>query len=331
MHPSHVSGAFWLSLSTKFCQMHLPKADTIITLEDESGELYETKYIADKVALSGGWMRFSIAHNLHEMDVLIFHLVKPSKFKVYIVRSQGSDEVDGALGMLKLDKCRKTNDEVSSVLDTTRGNDPRMIFGDNLSQSDQLENESKDLFSETSESVINSFEQVTGIENFIIMVNGLVIYSELSERLWVKYYELCRSQRCFLHDNLVSGLNSKLVVGMITETINIADAIKASKVTTSMDNFVTWDKTLKAFEGMGMNVSFLITQLDHLMKLALKLKRHKEARLERLHANEKLKALEARVLEVKKTIRGLDEEIAMEDMNPERVETMFQELVNAPW
>lgn len=35
---------------------------------------------------------------------------------MYIVRSQGSDEVDGALGMLKLDKCRKTNDEVSSVL-----------------------------------------------------------------------------------------------------------------------------------------------------------------------------------------------------------------------
>lgn len=64
--------------------MHLPKADTIITLEDESGELYETKYIADKVALSGGWMRFSIAHNLHEMDVLIFHLVKPSKFKVIV-------------------------------------------------------------------------------------------------------------------------------------------------------------------------------------------------------------------------------------------------------
>ncbi|RDY04882.1 B3 domain-containing protein, partial [Mucuna pruriens] len=53
-----------------------------------------------QAGLNGGWRGFSIAHNILQMDVLIFYLVQPSKFKVYIIRSQGSDEVDGALGLL---------------------------------------------------------------------------------------------------------------------------------------------------------------------------------------------------------------------------------------
>jgi len=60
----------------------MPKLDTTIALEDETGQLYETKYLAQKAGLSAGWRGFSIAHNLLEMDVLIFHLVQPSKFRV---------------------------------------------------------------------------------------------------------------------------------------------------------------------------------------------------------------------------------------------------------
>ncbi|XP_061354575.1 B3 domain-containing protein Os01g0234100-like isoform X2 [Gastrolobium bilobum] len=336
---SHVTGGFWLGLPKKFCQLHLPKADTIIALEDENGELYETKYLAQKVGLSGGWRGFSLAHNLLEMDVLIFHLVQPSKFKVYIIRSQGSDEMDGALGLLKLDDCRKEKDEVDGALDATQGNDSNnsgMIFGAHVSQSDQLENTSKDFCSQVwdgirfSESVI-SFEEVTGSEKFSIVVNGLVIDSELSMYLRTKYYELCCSQRSFLHDHLLGGLNSKLVAGIISETINIADAIKATKLTTSPESFLTWDKTLKAFEAMGMNVSFLLIRLHQLMKLALKSERYKESRLERDHAKVDLKALEEKLVQVKQTINRLDEEIGIQDMNPESLETTFQKLASAPW
>ncbi|KAG6767976.1 hypothetical protein NC652_018681 [Populus alba x Populus x berolinensis] len=83
-----------------------------------------------------------------------------------------------------------------------------------------------------------------------------IINSELSKRLQIKYYELCCSQKRFLHDHLVEYLNCELVVGMIAESFNIADAIKASTVTTFQDSFKKWKKTLKAFQGLGMNVGF---------------------------------------------------------------------------
>lgn len=54
----------------------------MIVLEDESGNECDTKYLAEKTGLSAGWRGFSIAHKLVEGDVLVFHLVKPSKFKV---------------------------------------------------------------------------------------------------------------------------------------------------------------------------------------------------------------------------------------------------------
>lgn len=36
--------------------------------------------------------------------------------KVYIIRSHGTDEVGGALGLLKLHDCRKQKDEVDGAL-----------------------------------------------------------------------------------------------------------------------------------------------------------------------------------------------------------------------
>lgn len=56
-----------------------------------------------------------------------------------------------------------------------------MIFCANVSHPDQVENTSEDFDSgiRFSESVV-SFKQVTGVENFRIVVNGLVIDSELS-------------------------------------------------------------------------------------------------------------------------------------------------------
>lgn len=56
-------------------------------LEDESGEEYNTKYLADKKGLSAGWKWFSISHKLHEGDAVVFHLVSQLglvKFKVIL-------------------------------------------------------------------------------------------------------------------------------------------------------------------------------------------------------------------------------------------------------
>lgn len=69
-------------LPTPFCKLHLPRTDCAVILEDESGEQCEIKYISDKTGLSAGWRKFAVGHKLLEGDVLLFHLVEPTKFKV---------------------------------------------------------------------------------------------------------------------------------------------------------------------------------------------------------------------------------------------------------
>lgn len=51
---------------------------------DEIEHEHETKYLAEKNGLSGGWRGFSIAHKLQESDVLVFHLIQQRKFKVKV-------------------------------------------------------------------------------------------------------------------------------------------------------------------------------------------------------------------------------------------------------
>lgn len=92
MLQSHVTGGFWLGLPVPFCKAHLPHHDEMITLEDENGDESETKYLAGKTGLSGGWRGFAINHDLVDGDALVFQLVSPTKFKVYIVRAYDSED-----------------------------------------------------------------------------------------------------------------------------------------------------------------------------------------------------------------------------------------------
>lgn len=55
----------WQGLPRTFCVKHLPKQDT----------MFDTKYLVEKIGLSGGWRGFSVSHK-------VFHLVEKSKFKV---------------------------------------------------------------------------------------------------------------------------------------------------------------------------------------------------------------------------------------------------------
>ncbi|KAK6136877.1 hypothetical protein DH2020_029389 [Rehmannia glutinosa] len=73
-------------LPVQFCKTHLPSRDVMVNLVDEKGDEFETKYLAQKTGLSGGWRGFAIDHELVDGDALIFQLIKPTTFKVYIIR-----------------------------------------------------------------------------------------------------------------------------------------------------------------------------------------------------------------------------------------------------
>ncbi|XP_031260349.1 B3 domain-containing protein At3g19184-like isoform X1 [Pistacia vera] len=94
MLQSHVTGGFWLGLPNHFCKKHLPHYDEMITLVDEEGNESQTKYLAEKAGLSGGWRGFSIDHGLVDGDAVVFHLVTPTTFEVYIVRAYESEDRD---------------------------------------------------------------------------------------------------------------------------------------------------------------------------------------------------------------------------------------------
>ncbi|KAK8367966.1 hypothetical protein V6Z12_A01G007900 [Gossypium hirsutum] len=326
MLPSHVTGGFWLH----FCLNHLPKEDRMMVLEDEEGKEFQVKYLVEKIGLSGGWRAFSIAHKLLEGDVCVFHLVRPSKFKVYIVRKKCSEEVDVALGLLKLESSTQLVDNGKelkiceiSVGKTEDRNDP-ILYSSNLEPTvDQSKNNRVDLGSEVSDGIrlSESIVDFREVKNF-----------EFSKYLQMKYYELCCNQNSFLHENLLEGLNCKLVAGVIAETINIADAIRAAKLTTPHDSFLTWDKTLRSFEGLGMKVGFLRARLDKLMNLLTKSRRYKEAKLEQANSNEEQLKLEAKLAEVTHTLTKLDREIRLfKQENADDLEALFREVANGPW
>ncbi|KMT00576.1 hypothetical protein BVRB_9g218740 [Beta vulgaris subsp. vulgaris] len=92
MLQSHVTGGFWLSFPLPFCKTYLPDEDEMFTLIDESGDEWQSKYLARKNGLSGGWRGFSIDHELVDGDALVFQLIEPSIFKVYIIRVNSLEE-----------------------------------------------------------------------------------------------------------------------------------------------------------------------------------------------------------------------------------------------
>jgi hypothetical protein len=206
---------------------------------------------------------------------------------------------------------------------------------------DQSENESEDRASETLRVIKLSgptvdFNNVKGIENFRILLNGFAIDSELSEHHRTKYYELCRSQSSFLHSNLLNSINHKLAVEIIIGTVDISEGIRSSKLSSSQADYGVWDKTLKGFELLGMKVGFLRERLSRLMSLALESEEAmesecREVRLEQARVDEEMKSLELRLLKLKETRERLDDEMEILKENAEKHELTFQEAVNAPW
>ncbi|XP_016513019.1 B3 domain-containing protein Os01g0234100-like isoform X1 [Nicotiana tabacum] len=405
MLPSHVTGGFWLGFPKKFCDRHLPKHDDTVVLVDEDEQEYATKYLVDKTGLSGGWRGFSIAHSLLHGDVLIFQLIQPCKFKVYMIRESTLTELDGAISLLNLDFHARPieSDQIEDmkiceakelryleppVLDTHQDDkqeidgaisllkldfrarpiksdqdegmniceakeekylEPSVIDIDqddeneeailvqNLDQgaaSDQCGNDN-DISSEVlgirfSESRLE-FKDVKDFSGFNILVDGLIVDSEIPAHIRNKYYDLCCTQKSFLHDHLLGGLNCKLAAGMITETVNIADAIRASNISTSRDYLEAWDNTLKGFECLGMEVGFLRARLNKLVSLSSEPQQILESkRNELVEAKEEMRNLETKLLKVKQVIKNLDSEIDLTTKDAS-FELKFKAVAAAPW
>ncbi|XP_057488132.1 B3 domain-containing protein Os01g0234100-like [Actinidia eriantha] len=353
MMRSHVTLGFWLGLSSQFCKSHLPRHDETVVLEDESGRKYKTNFLAEKGGLSGGWRGFSMAQKLVEGDVVVFHLVRPTKFKVYIVRANDLAVAD-ALSLLKVDahakenyngayakknsgSCKKAEEKRLRLV-------PSDILQDNVKENnmmvkklcprpitDQSQHDQKNLYLSDVEGC-KLTGSISDFKNFNITVNGSTINSDLSKHLWTKYYDLCCSQKSYLHDHL-KIISSKMATGMISEIINIADAIRASKLTTSLHDFATWDKTLEAFEMLSMKVGFLRARLNRLVTLALEATegRYQEARVERDRTEEERSCLEQKLMELKEAKSRLDDEIEDLEASSKRHKIRFREEAHAPW
>lgn len=184
---------------------------------------------------------------------------------------------------------------------------------------------------------IANFKEVNSISSFTILVNGETIDSQLSDFQRVKYYDLCCSQNSFLHENLRKNINSKLAAEIISETINIVDAIRACELLTPLADFEDWDNTLKGFELLGMNVQFLRARVARLMSIAMEAaavkdpQRKSKVRLEQAHAEEEIDFLKLKLSKLKETKERLDDKIEALKVNVVRHEIVFQEVVNAPW
>lgn len=182
-----------------------------------------------------------------------------------------------------------------------------------------------------------SFKDVKTLEDFHISVNGTCIDSEIPEDIRRKYYDLCCSKNAFLHDRLLPGLYSKLAAGMIVEAITIADAVRGCKPTTPRKEFEVWEKSLKSFELLGLNVGFIRARLRKLVSMAfeseaaLETRRYWDARVDYNQTEDEIQHLEAKLVELKELSTKYDTEIESLKSNAERHEVLFQEEADAPW
>ncbi|KAI7744274.1 hypothetical protein M8C21_018109 [Ambrosia artemisiifolia] len=346
MRPSHVSGCFCLGLPGKFCDAHLPKQDETVVLVDEDDHEFNTKYLFDKCGLSGGWRGFSIGHKLREGDALVFQLIDRCKFRVYIVRIHALNDVDGSLGLVPVVPCgmnsyphriesglrnseRAVDMDVDIDLRQESVQDKALVVfdqsGDEYADSDVSEG------LRFSQSVL-AFKEIKGIDDFSIVVDDLVIDSEIPKHFRIKYYELCHSQKMYIHENLLKGLNVKLAVGIILETVTIADAIRACKVNVTRDDLDTWDKTLKAFEDLGMKVGFLRARISKLVGLLFESTELLEAKKnEQVKAEDEMRIINKKLRGVREVIKNLDVEIESLKLKGKDLELVFNQEATAPW
>ncbi|XP_025818274.1 B3 domain-containing protein Os01g0234100-like isoform X2 [Panicum hallii] len=344
MLQSHVVRGFWLGLPTYFCNKHLPKEDTGIVLEDQNGQDHQTLYLGVKQGLSAGWRGFAIKHDIKVGDVVIFQLVRSTKFKVYIIRANEFTTADGAISLLNLEVHKKGKLSKKGCFDDAKSREAEKaspvddkVPAPQSDDNNAVVSEAIDGLRISADSDMD-FGDVTSFSNFNIVVDSLVIDCKFHDHLRRTYYELCCSQKSFLHKNLLKQLNLALVVGVIMETISIAEGIRACKAQApSREDLVIWKKTLESLELLGMNVAFLLKRINDLLGLPAgardlsECQKYKELKSERAHAGEKVKVLELMLLNVKGVLQKMDAEMEEMESSVKRSGLMLQQLATAPW
>ncbi|XP_019199064.1 PREDICTED: uncharacterized protein LOC109192815 [Ipomoea nil] len=126
------------------------------------------------------------------------------------------------------------------------------------------------------------------------------------------------------------GLNYTLIAGAITETVKIADGIKAATLATGRDVLEVWDRTLIGVGHFGMEVGFLRGRISELIRLceAAEIVSGKEK--EKAIAEAEMKDLLHKVSKVSGVIKNLEEEIQAHS-GGERVEEVFKNVASADW
>ncbi|KAF6176138.1 hypothetical protein GIB67_023429 [Kingdonia uniflora] len=336
MARSNVASGFWLGIPSQFCNSYLPKAEVMITLVDENDEECEVKFVGK--AFSAGWTGFATAHKLVEGDALVFELVKDAKFKVYILRANISCGSDGGLVLSNTDSQAKRSSSCKRVKTSEKTKRKRQKILPLTDLGQREGEESKNNSGEASSEVSGSAMSWGNLDRkrFDVAVDGLWKKSKLPEHMWTKYYELCCRKKKFLHKNLPHD-NTVLVDGIIKQTVTVADSIKACKLSTCSDEqFDSWDKYLKGFEELGMDVGFLRVKVQRLKKLASKSehesysKSHIEAIANRVSLQKDMKRLEKKLAGKKEAAKKLDAEIDNLIKKVERDELEFQKEVDAP-
>ncbi|KAL7118944.1 hypothetical protein ACP275_02G032600 [Erythranthe tilingii] len=179
---------------------------------------------------------------------------------------------------------------------------------------------------------IDQFKDISGFEDFKIQSGGLILDSEIPKNIRAKYYNLCCSQRMFLHDHLINGLSTKLAVVMISETTNISEAVRSADVSTSLHHLECWEKTLKAFEDLGMAVGFIRNRLHKLLEISREAQSNNESKMTvRAQADHVSGNLETTSLNVEALIGSLEAEIESLRWKNEKLGFEFRELARAPW
>ncbi|XP_051131979.1 B3 domain-containing protein Os01g0234100-like isoform X2 [Andrographis paniculata] len=351
---SHLSGKFYLGLPKKFCDAHLPSHDDAVILVNESNQEYTAKYSFRKHRLCCGWRCFSITHKLMEGDGLIFNLIESCKFRVCIIRSgRLSENNDGSLNVQTYDiqNCipvvTAVKIENQTEEKTRTGENPgppyKHINGVNGHHHEmnkarfvaQYGNTVVDHFTPDLPEGIRYPEStsVPGFEdlsNFKIRVDEHILDSEIPTNIRIKYYQLCCSQKTFLHTHLIKGLSCKFSGAMIIETVEISDAIRSSDLSTPLHQLECWDKTLKAFEDLGMTVGFLRTRLSKLISVLRESGRVYESK--RQKTAQAYREIAATPINIESSMGSIAvAEVKVLKYRNEKLGLDFKELVTAPW
>ncbi|XP_071710569.1 B3 domain-containing protein Os01g0234100-like isoform X2 [Rutidosis leptorrhynchoides] len=346
---SHVTKCFWMGLPFPFCKSYLPQQESPIVVIDEKGDEHIIKYIAYRFGFSAGWKTFAVGHNLHEGDVLIFQLVGPCKFKVYIVRTNTSNVVDSAIDLSKdtgsnehrtsdLPKMVDATQEISTPEPKQKGRKRKTDSESNGSKSTVLKSKGRKCKADTKPkgrkpSTSRSLSMVKNKQPMEHSAVGPEVL-EGSEEIRFDYYNLCVAKNELLHDGVLEGVYYKLVAGMIGETVSIANMIKNCKFITKKEQFDIWDSSLKSFEIMGMKVGFLRKRIRALVTLMFEseeAKRCAEAKEEKNKNAQEIKNLEAKVTELYESNRKIDVFLGGLKEKIEGYEVEFKKKVNEPW